>query len=215
MGAAAHAGIISADDFFAFEFHLRFFHVHVLIDELDKVELDCDLVLTRGDDDFTALNDAFVVYFEFVIERATWRFDQSDADTRFGCKFLWWFWMEGFLFQEINRFIHGVEDFDRLGEVVVEDIVGRENLERIFGVVFGPWVEAGAIDIEARDRTYAIGFALEGVGGGLGVGKDDVFEVVAIARFIHDEALHIPEVAFEVGKFGIPEGGVVALSEKS
>lgn len=41
-----------------------------------------------------------------------------------------------------------------------------------------------------------------------------MFEVVAIARFIHDEALHIPEVAFEVGKFGIAEGGVVALSNE-
>ena len=164
MGAAAHAGIISADDFLALEFHLRFFHVHVLIDELDKVELDRDLILTCWDDDFTALNDAFVVYFEFVIERATWRFDQPDANAGFGCKFLWWFWMEGFLFQEINRLVDGVKDFDCLCEVVVKYIVGREKSERFRCIVFGARVETGAIDIESGNRANTIGFTIEGIG---------------------------------------------------
>ena len=88
MGAAAHAGVVGADDFFAFEFHGGLFHVHVLVDELDKVELDGDLILPGRDDDFAALDDAFVVHFELVVERAAGRLDESHADAGFRDNFL-------------------------------------------------------------------------------------------------------------------------------
>lgn len=151
MGATTHAGVVGADDFFALEFHLGLFHVEVIVYELDKVELDRDLVLPGRDDDLATLHDAFVVYFEFVIERAARGFDESDADTGLRNDFLQWFGMESFLFQEIYRFVNGVEDLDRLGEIVAEDVVGGENLECVFGIVFGARVETGAVDIEARD----------------------------------------------------------------
>ncbi len=214
MGAATHAGIVGADDFFALEFHLRLFHIHVLADELGEVELDCDLVLTGGDDDLAALNDAFVVDFQLMVERAARGFDQSDADTGFGDELLRRFEDECFLLEEIYRFVYRVEDLDRLCQVVVEDIVGGKNFERLFGIVFGARVKTGRVDIEARDRTHAVGFTLKGIGGGLGIGKDDVLQVIAVARFIDDEALHIPEVAFEVRKFGVAECGIVALSNE-
>ena len=214
MGAAGHAGVVGADDFFALEFHGGFFHVHVLVDELDEVEFDGDLVLSSRDDDFAFFNYSFVVHFELVVERAAGRFDESDADAGFGHEFLRRFGLEGFLLEEVDRLVDGVKDFDGLSEIVVEDIVGRKQCERFRGIVLGARVEAGAVDIEPSDRADAIGFAVEGVGGGLGIRKDDVFKVVAIARFIDDEALHIPQVAFEIGEFAVSEGGVVALSDE-
>lgn len=96
------------------------------------------------------------------------------------------------MFEEIDRFVDGVENFDRLGEIVVEDIVGREQCDCFCGVVFGARVETGSINIESGDCADAVGFAVEGVGGGLGIGEDDVLQMIAIARFIDDEALHIP-----------------------
>lgn len=126
MRAAAHAGVVGADDFFAFEFHGGLFHIHVLVDELDEVEFDGDLILAGRDDNLAALDDAFVVYFELVVERAAGRFDKSHADAGFRDDFLWWFRLKRFLFEEIDCFVDGVENFDRLGEIVVKDIVGRE-----------------------------------------------------------------------------------------
>lgn len=102
MGAAAHTGVVGADDFFAFELHIRFVHIEVIVDELDEVELDRDLVLPRRDDNFAALDDSLVVYFELVIERAARRFDETDADTCFCNEFLRGFGSECFLFQEID-----------------------------------------------------------------------------------------------------------------
>jgi len=107
-----------------------------------------------------------------------------------------------------------VEDFDGLGEIVVEDIVRGKHRERVRGVMFGARVETGSIYIETGNRADAVGFALECIGGGLGIGKDDMLQVVAIARFVDDEAFHIPEVAFEVGEFTVSECGVVTLSDK-
>ena len=102
MGAAGHAGVVGADDFFALEFHGGFFHVHVLVDELDEVEFDGDLILPGRDDDFATLDDAFVVHFELVVERAAGRFDESDADAGLGSELLRRFGLEGFLFQEVD-----------------------------------------------------------------------------------------------------------------
>lgn len=80
--------------------------------------------------------------------------------------------------------------------------------------MLGAWVETGSINIESGDRADAVGFAVEGIGGGLGIGQDDVLQMIAIARFIDNESLHIPQVAFEVGEFAVSEGGVVALSDE-
>ena len=107
-----------------------------------------------------------------------------------------------------------MENFDRLGEIVVEDIVGREQRDCFCGVVFGARVETGSINIESGDRADAVGFAVEGVGGGLGIGENDVFEVIAIARFIDDESLHVPQIAFEIGEFTVSKGGVIAFSDE-
>ena len=211
MGAATHAGVVGADDFFALELHGRLFHIHVLVDELDEVEFNGDLILPGRDDDFAALHDAFVVHFEPVIERAAGRFDEPYADAGFGSEFLRWFGLKRFLFQEIDRLVDGVENFDCLGEVVVKNIVGREQGDRFRGVVFGARVKTGAVDIEARNRADAVGFSIEGVGGSLRIRKDDVFKVVAIASLVDDESFHIPEVAFEVGECAVSKGGVVAL----
>lgn len=41
-----------------------------------------------------------------------------------------------------------------------------------------------------------------------------MFEVIAVARFIDDESLHVPQVAFEIGEFTVSKGGVVALSDE-
>ena len=214
MGTAAHAGVVGADDFFAFEFHGGLFHAHVLVDELYEVEFDGDLILPGRDDDLATLDDAFVVYFELVVERAARRFDESYADAGFRDDFLWRLGLEGFLLQEIDRLVDGVENFDGLSEIVVEDIVGGEEGERFRGIVLGARVKTGTVDIEPSDRADAVGFAVEGVGGGLGIGQDDMLQMIAIARFIDDEALHIPQVAFEVGEFAISERGVVALSDE-
>ena len=102
MSAAAHTGIVGADDFFAFEFHGGFFHVHVLVDELDEVEFDGDLVLSGRDDDFALFDYSFVVHFELVVERAAWGFDETDADAGLGGELLRRFGLEGFLFQEVD-----------------------------------------------------------------------------------------------------------------
>lgn len=174
MGAAGHAGVVGADYFFALELYGGLFHVHALIDELDEVEFDGDLVLTGRDDDLATLDDSFVVYFELVVERAAGRLDKPHADAGFRDDFLWRFGLEGFLFEEIDCFVDGMEDFDRLGEIVVKDIVGREERERLCGVVFGARVKAGAIDVEPSDCADAVGFAVEGVGGSLGVWQDNV-----------------------------------------
>lgn len=211
MGAATHAGVVGADDFFALELHGRLFHIHVLVDELDEVEFDGNLILPGRNDDFAALHDAFVIYFKLVVERAAGRFDEPYADAGFGSEFLRWLRTEGFLFQEVDRLVDGVENFDCLGEVVVKNIVGREQGDRFRGVVFGARVKTGAVDVEARNRADAIGLAVEGVGGSLRIRKDDVFKMVAIASLVDDESLHVPEVAFEIGERTVAEGGVVAL----
>ncbi len=214
MGAAAHAGVVGADDFLALEFHSRLFHAHVLIDELDEVEFDGDLILPGRDDDLAALDDALVVHFELVVERAAGRFDEPYADASFRDDFFRWLGLEGFLFEEIDRLVDGVENFDRLGEIVVKDVVGREQCERFLGVVFGARVETGAVDIEPGDCADSIGFSVESVGGGLGVGQDDVLQMITVACLVNNEALHIPEVAFEVGEFAVSEGGVVAFPDE-
>lgn len=123
----------------------------MLADELNEVELDRDLVLTGGDHDFAALDYRLVVDFQLVIERAAGRLDEADAHARFGDEFLRRLGDKRFLFQEIDGLVDRVEDFDRLGEIVVEDIVGREKFQRVFGIVFGARVKTGTIDIEARD----------------------------------------------------------------
>jgi len=102
VGAAAHTGVVGADDFFAFELHIRFVHIEVIVDELDEVELDRDLVLTGRDNDFALLDYAFVVYFELVIECAARRFDETDAHAGFRDDFLYRFGDEGLLLQEID-----------------------------------------------------------------------------------------------------------------
>lgn len=214
MGAAAHAGVVGADDFFALEFHGGFFHVHVLVDELDEVEFDGDLVLSSRDDDFAFFNYSFVVHFELVVERAAGRFDESDADAGLGDDFLRRFGLEGLLFQEVDRLVYGVKDFDGLGEIIVENVVGRKQRKCFCGVVLGARMETGAVDVEPSDCADAIGFAVEGVGGGLGIGEDDVLQMIAIARFIDDESLHVPQIAFEIGEFTVSEGGIVAFSDE-
>ena len=96
----------------------------------------------------------------------------------------------------------------------MEDVVGGKHRERVRGVMFGARVETGGVYVEAGDRADAIGLALKGIGGGLGIGEDDVFQMVAIARFVDDETLHIPEIAFEVGELGITKSGIITLPDE-
>ena len=106
MRRTAHAGVIGADDFFALVSHLVFLEIHVFFDVLFEVEFDRDLILSSRDDDLAFFDDAFIVYFQLVVERTAGCLDNANTDTSFWGEFLWGFWCEVMLIDGIDCIVH-------------------------------------------------------------------------------------------------------------
>ena len=63
------------------------------------------------------------------------------------------------------------EGFQWLGRDCCGKCCRKETAQSFCGVVFGTRMETGAVDVEPSDCADAIGFAVEGISGGLGIGR--------------------------------------------